>query len=135
MLNNCNNIITLKQYGPTCWFNSLLMAILYSDGSRKLLLEKSKKWDEKILLFKTIKYILHNKYLRTNNINNDYKYFDKIRPEYILNQLYKYNNKKFVFNNKKNKGFISELYIRKIYKLLGVSVLYLDIVCNNKIYY
>jgi len=47
MSNKCDNVISLKQYGNTCWFNSILMSILYSDGSRKLLLEKSKSWDKK----------------------------------------------------------------------------------------
>tara|TARA_Y100000385_G_C12681111_1_gene462167 strand:+ start:295 stop:597 length:303 start_codon:yes stop_codon:yes gene_type:complete len=94
MNNNCNNVISLKQYGPTCWFNSILMALLYSDESRKLLLKKSKEWNKKIEVFKTISYILHNKYLRTDQKYKDYLYFDKIRPEYILKQLYKYNKKK-----------------------------------------
>lgn len=135
MDDNCSNVISLKQYGPTCWFNSILMAILYSDNSRKLLLEKSKKWNKRIVLFKTINYILHNKYLRSNNISDDYKYFDKIRPEYLLDKLYKYNKKKFVFDLKKHKGgYKSEMYIRKVYKLLGVNVLYLDIV-DDDLYY
>jgi len=135
MSDNCDNVISLKQYGPTCWFNSILMAILYSDRSRKLLLEKSKKWNKRIVLFKTINYILHNKYLRTSKVSDDYKYFDKIRPEYLLDKLYKYNKKKFVFDLKKHKGgYKSEMYIRKVYKLLGVNVLYLDIV-DDDLYY
>ena len=88
MTSKCDNVISLKQYGPTCWFNSILMAILYSDGSRKLLLEKSKRWNKRIILFRTIDYILKNKYLRTESSSNDYKYFDKIRPEYLLDKLY-----------------------------------------------
>ena len=107
MSNNCDNVISLKQYGPTCWFNSILMAILYSDQSRKLLLEKSKKWNKRIVLFKTINYILYNKYLRSSKVNDDYKYFDKIRPEYLLDKLYKYNKKKFVFDLKKHKVAIN----------------------------
>ena len=137
MKNNCDNVISIKQYGSTCWFNSILMALLYSDESRKLLLKKSKKWNKKIKLYKTLKYILENKYLRTDNIYQDYQYFDKIRPEYILSELYKYNNKKFMFDpNKYKNGFKSALYIRKIYKLLGVKVLYLDLDINtNNLYY
>ena len=132
--NNCNNVITIKQYGSTCWFNSILMAVLYSDNSRKLLLKKSKSWNDKILIFKTIKYILKNKYLRTSNLYKDYQYFDKVRPEYILEKLYSYNKKKFNFNPKKYKSYLSSLYIRKIYKLLGVKVLYLDLFENNLYY-
>lgn len=138
MKSKCDNIISLKQYGPTCWFNSILMALLYSEESRKLLLKKSEKWNKKIKIYNTIKYILENKYLRTDNIYNDYIYFDKIRPEYILKELYKYNKKKFNFDPIKNKknGYKSALYIRKIYKLLGVKILFLDYDNNNnKLYY
>jgi len=135
MSNKCDNVISLKQYGNTCWFNSILMSILYSDRSRKLLLEKSKSWDKKIAIYKTIHYILKNKYLRTDNVNNDYAYFDKIRPETILKQLYNYNNKKFNFNPIIHKnGYSSAMYIRKVYKLLGVKVLYLDKI-EDKLYY
>jgi hypothetical protein len=103
------------------------MAVLYSDESRKLLLKKSKKWNNKILIFKTLKHILEKKYFRSSNIYNDYEYFDKIRPEYILEKLYKYNKKKFSFNPKiKKGGYAPALYIRKIYKLLGAKVLFLD---------
>ena len=127
MKDKCDNVITLKQYGPTCWFNSILMAVLYSDESRKLLLKKSKMWNSKILIFKTLKHILEKKYFRSSNIYNDYEYFDKIRPEYILEKLYKYNKKKFSFNPKiKKGGYAPALYIRKIYKLLGAKVLFLD---------
>lgn len=134
MTNNCSNVITLKQYGPTCWFNSILMAILYSDNSRKLLLKKSQLWNDKILIFKTIKYILENKFLRTSSVYKDYLYFEKIRPEYILDKLYSYDKKKFNFNPRKNKGYLPSLYIRKIYKLLGAKVLYLDLNGNNLYY-
>ena len=137
-MTNCEKVISIKQYGPTCWFNALLMAILYSDNSRKLLLEKSKKWNKKIKVLNTISYILKKKYMRTDNIYKDYLYFDKIRPEYILNQLYRYNNKKFVFNPIKNKkyGFKSLFYIRKLYKLFDVKVLFLDYYYyDKKLYY
>jgi hypothetical protein len=135
MPTKCSNVISLKQYGETCWFNAILMAVLYSDKSRKLLLKKSKAWNEQIEVLNTIKYILHHKYLRTDKIHNDYAYFDKIRPEYILSELYKYNNKKFTFNSDAIKsGYTAQLYIRKIYKFLGVSVLFVDKI-GDDLYY
>jgi hypothetical protein len=33
----CESVITLPQFEDTCWFNSLLMALLYSDGTRQYL--------------------------------------------------------------------------------------------------
>jgi len=138
MVIKCDNVISLKQYGPTCWFNSILMSVLYSDESRKLLLEKSKKWNKEIAIYKTLSFILKNKYFRTTHIHNDYLYFDKIRPEYILKQLYNYNKKKFSYDPVKYKdnGFKSALYIKSVYKLLGVKVLYIDLnPKTKKIYY
>jgi hypothetical protein len=133
---DCKNVLTLKQYGKTCWFNSILMAILFSDESRKLLLAKSKKWNPKIEVLKTINFILNHKYFRSKNIHDDYAYFDKITPEHILAELHKHNAKKFMFDPIKYKGFgfLSSLYIRKVYKFLGVKVLYVDKI-GDDIYY
>jgi hypothetical protein len=104
------------------------MAVLYSDGSRKLLLQKSKTWNKKIEVLNTIEYILRHKYLRTDKIHDDYAYFDKIRPEYILSELYKHNSNKFGFNPDKDgpAGYSTAIYIRKIYKFLGAKVLFVD---------
>ena len=133
---SCDDVITLKQYGGTCWFNSLLTCILYSDESRKLLLEKSKTWDTSIPIFDSISFILKNKYFRTTDKHDDYKYFEVMKPEKILSQLNDLNRKKFIFDPKINNGYNPELYIRKVYKLLGVKVLYLDYAeQDNKFYY
>ena len=132
---NCKKVLTLKQYGPTCWFNSILMAVLYSEKSRKLLLENSKKWNKKIKLFKTLAYMLQYKYLRTDNVSKDYLYFDKVRPEHILEELHKYNSIKFHNLTMFKNGYVPALYIRKIYKLLGAKVLFLDYTPNKQLYY
>ena len=29
MNSNCDSVISLKQYGPTCWFNSILIGLYY----------------------------------------------------------------------------------------------------------
>ena len=127
MPNKCDKVLPLRQYGPTCWFNSLLMAVLYSEESRKLLLVKSAKWDEKIKVLETIKFILKNKYLRSGDNNQDYPFLDKIRPETILKELYGHDPGIFKFNPDVNKGgFLPAMYIKHVYKLLGVKVLFLD---------
>jgi len=133
---SCNDVITLQQFGGTCWFNALLTAMLYSDESRKLLLEKVKTWDLSIKVFETLAFILRYKYFRTGNDYDDYLYFKFVMPENILLELNEYNPTKFIFNPVKNReGYHSQLYIRKLYKLLGVKVLYLDYDTKNKKYY
>ena len=133
---SCDDVITLKQYGGTCWFNAILTAVLYSDESRKLLLEKSKTWDTSIGIFNTLSFILKNKYFRTNDKEDDYKYFERMKPENILVQLNEYNSETFKFNpNTISEGYFENLYIRKVYELLGVKVLYLDYYDEEKKYY
>ena len=133
----CDDVITLKQYGGTCWFNAILTAIIYSDESRKLLLEKSKTWDTSINIFNTLSFILKNKYFRTTEKEDDYKYFEEMRPEKMLVDLNKYDSNTFTFNPLKlNEGYHHTMYIQKVYKLLGVNILYLDYnYQTNKYYY
>ncbi len=38
----CRNVVTIPQYESTCWFNAILMCLLYSQQSRKLLLTENK---------------------------------------------------------------------------------------------
>jgi len=126
MPNKCDKVLPLRQYGQTCWFNSILMAVLYSDESRKLLLKKSEEWDDKIKVLDTIKFILKHKYLRSGDYDQDYPLFDKIRPETILKELYDHNHDIFQFNPDVSSGLIPAMYIKNVYKLLGVKVLFLD---------
>ena len=131
----CSKVITFPQFNGTCWFNALLMTILYSQNSRKLLLKVSKKWDMRLNILKIFKDILSKKYIKTNNIDKDYDYFNMISPDYILDNLHSYKPTKFLnFNKFDTKGFNSILYIKKLYKLFGVSALMFDI-NNNKIFY
>lgn len=133
---SCDSVITLKQYGGTCWFNSILTALLYSDESRKMLLERSKTWDTSIKIFNTLSFILKNKYFRTTEKEDDYKYFEKMTPENILVDLNKYDPNIFKFNPLINEpGYDQNVYINKVYKLLNINVLYLDYNYKTKKYY
>ena len=127
---NCSNVITIPQYGMTCWFNAILMSVLYSEKSRKLILDKSKKWDLKIEVYKIIKEILKKKYIKKSN--NDFNYFNIIKPETILKKLHSHNKKKFYINE--NVPFFVMAYIRKIYKFLGASLIMFD-KYDNDVYY
>ena len=128
--NFCSKIITLPQTGSTCWFNTLLMAIIYSQNSRKLIMKLSKTWNTDIEIYKILKEILYKKYLNENGYIIEYTYFLTITPEYILNNLNKYNEKKFFKLELFNNGYYSYAYIRKLYKLLGASLIMFDLYDN-----
>ena len=125
-------IRTLKQFGPTCWFNSILMNILYSDANRALLLTKYKEWDCDNKIYNTLREILLNKYLKKETDTIEYDDFNDIRPENVLKELYEHDKKRFDFNPDENKGgYSSFLYVKKFYELLGVKVIFFDCYIPN----
>jgi hypothetical protein len=130
----CSKVLTIDQVGPTCWFLATFMAMFYSQRSRKLLIEASKHWDERIEIFRILKHILLYKYMKTDNIKEDYKYFELITAESILSILNKHDSNEFGFDPTKKEGFFTESYISKLYKFLGVDSLMLERV-GSKIAY
>jgi hypothetical protein len=80
----CNKVITIPQYEPTCWFNAILMAILYSQYSRKLLLNDKILAQNNSKIAKIIKNILKYQY-----VSNKYteQYFNIMTPGKILKYL------------------------------------------------
>ena len=80
----CNKVITIPQYEPTCWFNAILMAILYSQHSRKLLLDDNIFSRKKTKITKILNHILKYQY-----ISNKYaeQYFNIMTPGKILKYL------------------------------------------------
>lgn len=77
------NILFPAQYGPTCWFNALLLCSLYSQQSRKAILKASKSWNMNTRLYRLFYYILHHKYVKTKKPHKDQKFFSNITPEVI----------------------------------------------------
>jgi hypothetical protein len=120
----CSQILTPKQLGPICWFMSLFVAMFYSQRNRKILLEASENWDQYDVLFKTLYNVLHNKYLKKSVNGEDYDDFSDNTFIKILSLLFKKDKKLFPFNpehEKMLKAFSPELYIGKLYTLLGID--------------
>jgi len=121
--NVCSRILTPKQVGPICWFMATFVAMFYSQRSRKKLLKASEGWDTKKKLFKLLKHVLDEKYLKVGSRESeDYKHFKDTTFGEILQYLNIENKDKFPYNPKKVKhGFDPVLYIGKLYKLLNVD--------------
>ena len=118
----CYRILTPKQVGPICWFMATFVAMFYSQRSRKILLEASKEWDNRKVLFELLKHVLDDKYLKKKDGSDDYKYFSDDTFIKILIYLNIENNNIFPYDPKKvTGGFIPLLYIGKLYKLLNVD--------------
>jgi hypothetical protein len=126
----CKDIAVVPQFTGTCWFNAILMALLYSKGARKVLIKISKTWDKKDKFYKILRIILKKNYkLKDKKLVQNY--FNTMKPEIILFKLlYKFNKslaegfKEKLKSNISNLGFNS-YFIIKMLKYLNIN--YLDI--------
>jgi hypothetical protein len=121
----CYRILTPKQVGPICWFMAAFVAMFYSQRSRKILLEASKDWDKEDKskpLFTLLKHVLNDKYLKTaSRESDDYRNFSDDTFINILKYLNKHDPLSFPYDPTIHRGFNSEFYMGKLYKLLKVD--------------
>ena len=113
MSDNCKRLVYWGQFGPTCWFNSLLMTIFYSQLSRELILKASKSWDSRIKIYKIFRHILKYKYIKSNNPEKDIKFFEdilKLSEELKFEVIWKHKRKKNLSRDNKYYWFVAEKY-------------------------
>ena len=122
----CSKIIIPAQTGPICWFMSTFVAMFYSQRSRKILIEASKYWNKQIKLFSILNDILKDK-------KYDYSLlkYDIFEPMliYLNNSI---SAKSFPYKPRLNNGFIAEIYIGRLYKLLNVDSIIFEYNPNAK---
>jgi hypothetical protein len=120
----CNKVVTIPQFTGTCWFNAILMSLLYSQHSRKLLLhdniyEKQKSTNK---LYKIINKILLDHYISRKKAM---KYYNVLRPQKII-KSYLPNmdemNKKYMLK----RGWFFYIYLPKFLTILEKSCMTLD---------
>ena len=134
--NLCNLRLTIPQFGSTCWFNAILMASLWSQGSRKIILKETKNWKKDNIFSKIIKKFL--KIYKMSDNAKALKLLHNIKPEELLlltinetnDNLFKEIFKKKIQNDGYEElGWHNE-YITLFYKGLNVRVL--DIICYRE---
>ena len=118
--NFCSKVITIPQYIGTCWFNAILMAILYSESSRNLLLNNNIYAKSTKKVYKIINDIIVDKYISTPDAINYYKV---MKPEVILSYILK---DKVLIKDLTTNGGSANIYLPKFIKYIGRSVVTLD---------
>lgn len=116
---DCTKSLTIKQITGTCWFNAILMSIFYSDGMRKLLIPRIKKWTK----INSPKQIIKDLVLKHHiNISDKHiKFFEKFKPEILLKELYLDNPEIFNFDPDKGEGYFAGRYFPKLLKYLDIT--------------
>jgi hypothetical protein len=122
----CKRIVTIPQADNTnvCWFNAIIMALLYSQNSRNLLLSSenalSKRRDK---ISKILHQILTRQFMK-NKYEEDY--FKFMRIEKILKYLQLFPNKESL-DTILQRGYNSSLPIHKFISKLGKTSLNLNV--------
>ena len=121
MDNFCNKVVTIPQYNETCWFNTILMSLLYSQHSRKLLLHKMTELTTKTRLMRIINRILKSYYV---NPKKAQEYFKIFKPEVILS--YVRDIDKPTLKTMIYQGWLSQFFIHNFIEQLGCSCITID---------
>ena len=110
-LNYCNKIVTIPQFNNIAWFNSILMSILYSENSRKLLLYNK---DKSNIFYNFINNILNKYYI---SYNKDLTYYYTLPAENILKDfIIDDNHYNYILKNNGNIDYYLSAFIRSIGK-------------------
>jgi hypothetical protein len=122
---SCDKVITIPQTRDTCWFNAILMAIFYSQHSRKLLYHHFEGKEDKFS--RIMNDIIKHNYIKTEQSN---QYFKFMKPQNILKYMNTDTKKIFkYFKTEKSYGFYEELFLPFFLKSLNKNVL--DIIIYN----
>ena len=129
----CREIDVIPQFGGTCWFNAILMAILYSQGSRSILFKEAKDCvteDSLLMVLKTILYSSHSS--DTVKRNNLKTLFTKLKPEAIMLKTldvnkYAKDDVKTVDFNKYAKDYLKKNIKKNLKKIFsfGFSIIFI----------
>jgi hypothetical protein len=110
------------------------VAMFYSQRSRKVLLKASKRWKQD-KLFTSLKNVLDEKYLMSKNEKEDYEKFSDDTFGNILGLLFEKDAKSFPYNPELIGGFSPEIYIGKLYNLLGIDYRMFDYANSSTLAY
>lgn len=118
----CDQIAVFPQppHLPTCWFNAVIMMVLYSEHSRNMLLENQGQWSPMSPNLKG----LFQRFLHEKTRSNDHVFFHTHNPEMLLKLLHKENPRDFHVRTPRPGN--PTYYLPHLFNLLGATSLHLD---------
>ena len=107
----CNSVLPIPQYGPTCWFNAILMCILKSQNSRKLLIDKFKINSKSSKYLKIIYGLLMKSYILNSKL---YNYYEKLNLHSLLKYIIFDKKHRQKYDNSGHAYFFLPLFIQSL---------------------
>ena len=142
-MTTCKKVFTIPQVsdGGTCWFNALLSALFYSDGTsayfKKIIpsLRKKTKSKKRLEVYDLLEEILSARDIK--DIREFSKFYIALEPRNLLKILHEKDKKHFYFNPEKTRGHSSENYMLTLFQFLGImdKVLFVSINANGKYFF
>lgn len=120
----CKRLAVLHQFGGTCWFNALMMALFFSDGARRVLQRRAPGWG----MSAALKGMLQGLLLSHGSGEDQHLAMELVKPEAILSLLHREDPAEFNFDPSRQRGYSTTLYLPALCNLLGVRALHLDAV-------
>ena len=133
---DCSQVTTIPQVTGTCWFNALLMTLLYSERTRQFFYNNLSSY-EKFSNDANLTPVAYQKKLAKQKVTNMFldiliRHYTKVRykelptPEYMLQVLHRADPKTFYFDPDKSEGHSGQKYLIQVMKYfkLNTKVLY-----------
>jgi len=136
---HCKHVYTIPQFTGTCWFNSLLMALFYSELSRNFFLKHLRDISPEVKqkkkqFYKIIDHIVRRTYIKNDKYIDEFQ--DALKPENILSDLYAINPKVLYFNPNDGlgPGFTAVAYLPQLFEYMNLKahVYFLDTPFNEE---
>lgn len=130
--NSCSELPTIPQFSGTCWFNALMMALLYSQGMKTLVQASAARWRLSEPSKRVLQQILEQSTTGRVDRKRAYEFFRQVTPESIMAALHAENPRAFDYNpGLQPQGHVNTLYLPRLLEHLGVSALHLDAVLDG----
>ncbi len=107
-----------------CWFLAVIVIMFYSQRSRKVIMEASKKWNRQNKVIKLFIDLLYGRYLTVGSDpykDEEHETFNEDTFIEILQGLYDMDSIIFPYHPKDDNGYYMLTYLCELYTLLGVE--------------
>ena len=140
MNKSCSQKLTIPQFKGTCWFNSLLTVLFFSEKMSKFMKKalndniskmmetnKTKRPSAVELKAATSKVKIIRMLLKVVNANENnnpdtlQEFYETLQPQQILAYLHKHEPATFYFDPDKVQGFSGEMYLAQLFRFLDIS--------------
>ena len=114
-----------------CWFLAIIVAMFYSQRSRRVIMDASKTWNTQDKVIELFRDLLYDRYLTVGSDphkSEEYETFNEDTFIEILKELHAMDKIKFPYNPIYNKPYYADSYLCKLYTLLGVDYKRFEIV-------